>query len=88
MRTGCNGTQTIIFFRFSSVWKDIEELWFISVKELIRAARMDARVCNYVMNSRLPSKIDLLLSCKNIDKEIAECYHLFNAFIKTTASTS
>jgi len=69
-------------FRFSSIWNDVEELWFILIKELIRSAQNDQLVKNSVMQSRLPSKIDDLLSCKVINREIADNYHLFKAFLK------
>ena len=75
--------NSLIGFRFAAIWNEIEALWFILTKELIRAAQNDKLVKDSILQSRLPNKIVDLLSCKTIDREIAENYHLFNAFLST-----
>ena len=80
----CNSVENnSIFFRFSSIWNEVEELWLIMTKEFLRAAKASQEIQGYISQSRLPHKINDLLSCKTIDPEIAENYRLFNAFLKS-----
>ncbi|CAK8683665.1 unnamed protein product [Clavelina lepadiformis] len=78
------GSSIEVSKKYLDIWEDVDQLWFIMVKEFIRAAQSNKGIANIAVETPFPEKVKTLLTyCADSSTEPALSYGLLDVLFSS-----